>query len=287
MRIGQNPMKGERSDGLKKVVLAVITHLPNTMGYHAQRLEVIQKCLNSMCNGAGVEYSLLVWDNGSHPEFRRMIREIYRPRMFIESVNVGLTFAKAAIANMLPKDTILCYSDDDMLFMDGWLKPQLDLLGHFPNVSCVTGYPVRTSFRWGNNNTRAWAQKHAQLEEGRFIPQEWDDDFAVSVGRTPEWQREYTKKDKEWRITYKDKQAYATSHHCQFVGYAGRIAEAIKHGSMALESETGFDVELDRLGLRLATTQRLCWHIGNVLETDIGLLKSSSGGTQCQKEYQL
>jgi hypothetical protein len=284
MRVGSNPLKGANIDGLGKVVLAVVTHLPRLEGYHAKRFEVVQKCFQTMLEGVEMDCSLLVWDNGSYAGFKQWIRDDVKPEVFIESQNLGLTFAKAAIANMLPKDTILCYSDDDMLFYEGWLKPQIDLLAHFPNVSCVTGYPVRTSFRWGNNNTRAWAQANARLEEGRFIPQEWDDDFALSVGRTPAWQREYTKNDKEWRISYKGKQAYATSHHCQFIGYAGRIAEAIKHGSMALESETGFDVELDCLGLRLATTQRLCRHIGNVLETDIGLLKSSSGGTQWQKE---
>lgn len=283
MRVGQNPLKGAKVDGLKNIVLAVVVHLPQDTGYHAQRKEVVWRCLETMTAGAKEKYSLLIWDNGSMNGFSQGLKGL-GPDVFIQTPNLGLTFAKAAIANMLPKDTILCYSDDDMLFHEGWLTAQLGLLHHFPNVSCVTGYPVRTSFRWGNQNTKEWARKHAKLESGRFIPDQYEDDFALSVGRTPEWQKEYAKKDIDWRITYKGKTAYATSHHCQFIGYAGRIAEAIKHGSMALESETGFDIELDRLGLRLATTQRYCQHIGNVLETDIGLLKSSNGGTQWQKE---
>lgn len=278
-------MKGKPTNTLERVVFAVVTHLPSENGYHAKRMDVILRCFRSMLGPDDGNYSLLVWDNGSLPKLKNAIKSEFAPDLFIESGNVGLTFAKAAIANMLPKDTILCYSDDDMLFHEGWLQPQIDLLKHFPNVSCVTGYPVRTSFRWGNQNTKEWARKHAKLESGRFISDQYENDFAVSVGRTPEWQKEYAKNDIDWRITYKGKTAYATSHHCQFIGYAGRIAEAIKHGSMALESETGFDIELDKLGLRLATTQRYCQHIGNVLETDIGLLKSSNGGTQWQKEF--
>ena len=223
-----------------------------------------------MLQGIGREYSLLVWDNGSIPELLRWIGEETKPDILIESQNYGLTFAKAAIAKMLPPNAILCYSDDDMLFMNDWLAPQLDILTTFPNVACVTGYPVRTSFRWGNENTKAWARDNAFLESGRFIPQEWDDDFALSVGRSVEYQRNYTKDDIDWRITYKNQKVYATSHHCQFIGYAGKVAQALQHGNKALESETGFDVELDKIGLRLATTNRLARHIGNVLETDNG-----------------
>lgn len=87
------------------------------------------------------------------------------------------------IAQMLPPETILGYSDDDMLFSNNWLAPQIELLKGFPNVACVSGYPVRTSFRWGNDNTKAWARAEARLTAGRFIPNEWERDFCVSIGR--------------------------------------------------------------------------------------------------------
>jgi len=187
----------------------------------------------------------------------------------ILSGNIGKYAARLSIARMLPPETILAYSDDDMYFYPDWLAPQIELLNYFPNVSCVTGNPVRTQFRWGNENTVKWAMTHAQVNTGRFIPQEWEDDFALSVGRTPEWHKEYTKNDTDLLITYKNKQAYATSHHCQHVSYAGTVAKIPLYDHLAMSRETPFDNEMDKLGLRLATTQRYCRHIGNILENEL------------------
>jgi len=60
--------------------------------------------------------------------------------------------------------------------------------------------------------------------------------------------------------------AYATSHHCQQIGYAGVVNKALEWNYEAMKSERPFDEALDRLGLRLATTQRLARHMGNVID---------------------
>jgi glycosyltransferase involved in cell wall biosynthesis len=249
----------------------VVTHLPNTDGYHAGRLEVVQTCLTTMRRGARLGHTLMVWDNGSCEALRDWLREEFQPDTLILSANVGKTAARTSMIRMLPTGSVIAYSDDDMLYYDNWLIPQIALLQHFPNVAAVSGYPVRTSFRWGNTNTKAWASRThgAKLEYGRFIPKEWEDDFAVSLGRTPAWHADYTRNDNDARITYKGVTAYATAHHCQFIGYQDRLARVARYDGQAMGDEKVLDIALDDIGLRLATTDRHCRHIGNVLDDDI------------------
>jgi glycosyltransferase involved in cell wall biosynthesis len=271
MRVGHNPLRHARADELKPVVLVVVTHLPHFEGYHAKRLEVVQTCLESMTRHAGMEHSVIIWDNGSCDEFREWVQEAIEPDVFIQSINIGKNTARTAMTRILPPKTIICYSDDDMYFYPDWLRPQIKLLKHFPNVASVTGYPVRTSFRWGNEHTKAWAtqEREAKLEHGRWLPQEWEDDFAVSIGRDVMTHRDTSANDYEARITYRGVQAYATSHHCQFVGYAGIVGRVVTWDAAAMADERGFDMTLDELGLRLATTERLTRHIGNVLHDEL------------------
>lgn len=270
MRVGSNPNRAAKADEfLKPVVLHVVTHLPNEDGYHKDRLNVIKTCLTTMTKGAKVPYSLIVSFSGAVTDLREWIRRELNPYMIMDTPNIGKGMARKLVAQMLPPDAILCYSDDDMLFYDNWLVPQMELLEHFPNVACVTGYPVRTSFRWGNTNTRKWAEKKATIEKGKFLPEGWERDFALSVGRDPDLHIQSTQTDMDFRIDYRGKQAYATSHHCQQIGFAGTINRALNYDGMAMGEERSFDERLDKLGLRLATTKRLVRHIGNVMDESI------------------
>lgn len=265
MRVGNNPNRGKGAEKLQPVILSVVTHLPNQEGYHEKRLDVIKTCLTTMRAGAGVG-TILVWDNGSCDALRDWLRDEYKPDLLMLSANIGKTAARTSIIRMCPPSSFVGYSDDDMYFYPGWLNQQMDLLINFPNVAAVSGYPVRTSFRWGTMNTIAWAGTNAKLEIGRFIPREYEDDFCRSIGRDIDYHVEYTKDDKDYRATYKGRQAYCTAHHCQFIGYQYALAKACKYDGEAMGDEKPFDVALDNLGLRLCTTQRLTRHMGNVME---------------------
>jgi len=271
MRIGNNPNKSALvAAPYAPITLAVVTHLPNTTtAYHSLRLEVVRACLNTMRAGAFYEHTFMVWDNGSIPELRDWLQFDFKPDVLILSHNIGKTNARTSLAGMVPDKTIFGYSDDDMLFADNWLEPQMDLLNSFPNVACVSGYPVRTAFRWGIENTLRWARDNAKLEKGIFISQSDEDDFALSVGRTPEWHRAYTEKDIDYRVTYNGLQAYCKEHHCQFIARAGTLKKLAVYDNFAMADERPFDVAMDKLGLRLATIQRVALHIGNRLDESI------------------
>ena len=156
-----------------------------------------------------------------------------------------------------------------MLFYPNWLQPQIDLLKGFPNVSCVTGYPVRTSFRWGNQKTAKWAKKNASVQIGKFIPKLWEYDFAVSIGREPREHEQMTEADQDVMIEYNGLKAYATSHHCQFIGYADKVGQVVQYDGLAMSDERPFDIALDTIGLRLSTIDRLSRHMGNVIHDEL------------------
>jgi hypothetical protein len=271
VRIGQNPNKSAiAATSFAPVVLAVITHLPNrTTAYHSKRMEVVQTCLDTMRIHARADHTFLVWDNGSMPEFRNWLQYDFKPDMLMLSENIGKNAARTAIGRMIPPASILAYSDDDMLFFDNWLAPQIELLEHFPNVAAVSGYPVRTQFRWGNENTLKWAREHATLEQGIFIPRAWEDDFALSVGRDPKWHADYSRNDVDYRVLYQGRQAYCTAHHCQFIARGEQVARVLQYDNKAQGEEKSFDVAMDNLGLRLSTINRQCRHIGNVMDEEI------------------
>lgn len=270
MRVGQNPLRSASVQGFEKVFLAVITHLPNTTtAYHAKRMEVIQTCLQTMRDNAQMDATVIVWDNGSIPKLRNWLQDVYKPDILILSHNVGKGTARTTIGRMAPPEAVIAFSDDDIYYERDWLRPQIELMNHFPNVACVSGYAVRTAFRWGVENTLQWAKENATLDMGMFIPRERENDFAVSVGRDPKWHEDYTRDDVDYRVTYNGKTAYCTAHHCQFVTTGAVIAQINQYDNKAMGDEKPFDIWMDKIGLRLSTIERLCRHIGNVLDDDM------------------
>lgn len=270
MRVGMNPNRKLTAAKWSPIVVSAITYLPNLEGYHARRLEVVQVCLTSMRKHADMEHTFLVWDSGSCQELTDWLVYDFKPDILIQSaLNLGKNSARTSIVRMLPPETIVTCSDDDMLFYPGWLSRQVELLRGFPNVSAVTGYPVRTSFRWGNEKTLRWAKKNATVTKGRYLPDVWERDFAVSVGRDAETHIKATETELDTLIEYNGLKAYATSHHCQFIGYTETIASVSGYDGMAMGDERPFDIALDSVGLRLATTERLSRHMGNIIHDEL------------------
>ena len=104
-RIGRNPNTNKRAPvRMTNVVLTSVVHLPHLRGYHAHRLEVVQKCLTSMRNNAGGTYTVIVWDNGSCKVFQKWVEREYKPDIYIKSSNIGKSAARAALFGMLDPD---------------------------------------------------------------------------------------------------------------------------------------------------------------------------------------
>lgn len=271
MRIGNNPNRRVPVTGYSPMIMSAICHLPNMEGYHAHRFDVVKACLESMRANCGYgRAETLIWDNGSCGEFRHWLIEIYKPDHVVLTTNIGKASARAGILRMLPPHTMVNISDDDMWYYPDWFKRSMEVYDDFPNVGQVSGYPVRTQFRWGNRRTLLWAKEHAELEYGKFIPESWDRDFCSSIGRDYEFQKQYTVNDYDPRITYRGTQAYAVAHHCQFICEAGKIAPFAVWDQDGTSDEKPFDTAIDEAGLlRLTTIHRHARHMGNVMDEDL------------------
>lgn len=266
MRRGNNPLfRANAPESIPHVIATVITHLPILSGYHARRMEIVQACLTSMRKFSGA--AVLVWDNGSCEALRGWLREAYQPDYLMLSPNIGKQAARAAIARMLPGETIAGFADDDMLFFPGWLDAHLALLRGFPNVAVVSGWPVRDAFGWGIESTVQWAENNATIERGKFLLDLEEDDYAVSVGLDPADHRRRTAEIQDIRISHGTLTAYAQAQHCQFVGRAGVIRIFAHDNGMCLGGERAFDELIDQAGmLRLTTTKRYTLHMGNIID---------------------
>jgi hypothetical protein len=266
-RLGQNPLKTNKAPNfIRDIVFVVVTHLPDLIGYHENRFEIVKSCLQSMRERSKRTHTFYVFDNGSNDLFREWLYNEFKPDMVTFSKNIGKLAARTTAICSLPPQSLVAYSDDDMLYYDNWLNPQIELLNNFPNTSLVSCYPIRTMFRWGNKNTLLWAAKNATVEVGRFIPDEYEIDYAASVGRSYKDHQKGTENDKDIKITFNKYQAYATGHHCQFVGYAGKLLRLMTYDTMSLGDEKKFDTAADILGLRLCTTKRYTRHMGNIID---------------------
>ena len=272
-REGMNPLRFKPAPyNFKDIVLLVVTHLPDNddTGYHAKRMEVVQTCLNSMRTRCNRDHTFMVWDNLSGPTFREWLLNEFNPDIAILSQNIGKNPARAAAIRMLPTGSIVAYSDDDFYYENNWLAPQIKILNHF-GAQLVTGYPCRMMFRWACKNTVNWSNKHGKLEIGRFIPEQWERDYAISIGRDPEYHiNEFTKQeDSDYRVSYNGSQAYCHGHHAQFIGYVAKLNPGMTADGMAMSDERLFDEAQAKLGLRLCTTERLCRHMGNYIHDEL------------------
>ena len=281
MREGTNPNRSLKVRPYAPVIIMAITHLPVLEGYHEDRFEVIKCSLETMRANAGYKHEVWIWDNGSCAKLKGWLINEYRPEGLTFSRNYGKSIARASMVRSLPDKTIIGMADDDIFYYPGWLEKQIKLLKNYPNVGTVSGWPVRTQFRFNNSSTIAWGKAKAKLEQGRFISPKEDKDFCDSIGRDYEkhiapYNRKTglgTANDKDIKITYSGLEAYATGHHCQFIGYAGRLADYVEYTPEAMANERPFEQAIDDAGLlRLTTFERTTQHIGNKLDEGLEVL---------------
>jgi hypothetical protein len=273
MRIGQNPLRNSKAPQPSLLNFSVITHLPNTTEeYHKYRFDVIKLSLMSLRKNCGVSSAeFTVWDNGSCQELRDWLIDEFQPDRFILSRNVGKSWARAALIKMFPPETLMGISDSDVYFSPGFFEEELKILQTYPNVASVSGDPIRTMFRWACEKTIKWSQENAKLEIGRFIPDQNEIDYAISIGRDPQQHLNMTRELVDYKVTYKGIEAFCEGHHMEYLGYQNKLVKAIEntYDGFAMGDEKPFDYGIQSVGLRLSTVRRVTRHIGNLIDKDL------------------
>ncbi len=275
-RTGMNPSRN-RDTGFspERVTAAILTHVPHGEGYFEHRFEVLRLCIESMITTAGKSVDVMIFDNASSPEVVEYLNGLKATNkiqyLMLSSRNVGKMDALQMIFRSAPGE-IVAYSDDDVLFLPGWLEAHLKVLTTFPKAGMVTGFYIRSQMAFSVKSTMEFANRlDVQTERGQLIEPKWEQHYLDNMGRTWERYHEETRDLEDVRLTYDGVQALSSAGHHQFMAYKEVLLNALP------ESWTGrlmgkmreFDDAVDKLGyLRLNTPTPVTRLLGNALSEE-------------------
>ena len=211
-RIGMNPSRNRDSGFFPaKVTAAILTHVPHGEGYFEHRFEVLRLCIESLITTAGDAVDVMVFDNASSPEVVDYLNGLKAANkiqyLTLSSRNIGKMDALQMIFRSAPGE-IIAYSDDDVLFLPGWLDAHLKVLTTFPKTGMVTGFYIRSQMAFSIKSTMEFARPvRRQSERGQLIEQKWEQHYLDNMGRTWERYREETRDLEDVRLTYEGVQA--------------------------------------------------------------------------------
>jgi len=275
-RLGMNPARN-RDSGLtpKRVTAAVLTHVPNGEGYFEHRFEVLRLCIESIIATAGDKVDVMVFDNASSPQVVDYLVGLKTSNriqyLTLSSRNIGKMDALQMIFRSAPGE-IVSYSDDDVLFLPGWLEAHLQILDTYPKAGMVTGFYIRSQMAFSIDSTLLFADRFDVItERGMLIEPKWEQHYLDNMGRTWERYREETKNLEDLRLTYEGVQALSSAGHHQFIAYKEVILKALpgEWSGRLMGKMREFDEAVDKLGyLRLNTPKPVTRLLGNILSEE-------------------
>ena len=309
MRKGQNPAKFVKDvPRPERITVALLNYIPFLSGFHAETLDVLKVCMESMRRDAGLPFDLMVFDNGSCAEVRDfLVNEKDEGRiqyLVLSEKNMGKGGAWNVMLAGVPGE-IVAYTDSDVLFSPGWLSRSVEILEAFPNVGMVTARPFRTPPEF-YESTLKWAKENAKLEEGQFIPWETFLEFNLSLGQTEEENKKVYAETSDWRITYRPERspegaqstlaphasagedivAIAGASHWQFTAYKSTLQQFLPFDmDKPMGQVRQLDKRMNEAGLlRLMVSDPLAMNMSNTLGYLRGELGKGSGKVRGKKK---
>ena len=270
-RIGMNPGRGKTSDFQPaRVTAAILTFLPNDVGYFANRFDVMRVCIESLLKNTSAPYDLMVFDNGSQAKVVDYLRSLRDNGdidfLILSEKNVGKINALHMMFHSAPGD-VIAYCDDDVFFLPGWLERHLEVLDTYPDVGLVTGMYIKPHMKEGISATLRFAQsKDVKMEKGHLVSREIEQHYIENMGRSWDTYKQEIAGLEDVRITYKGIQTFASAGHYQFVARKDRILKALpdKWSVNLMGQMRDLDIAIDRLDLlRVCTTPATIRLLGN------------------------
>ncbi len=281
-RLGKSPQRellNQRPP--RKVTLCMITHIPHVAGYYKDRMALAELSLNSMITNAGDSriFDVVILDQNSCSEWKQKLASWHQSGWITNVHFMGYNRGKLEGLRFLfnsVQSEVIGYTDDDVLFFSDWLNQQILLLG-IPACELVTGSPVLTKFKFygvGQEAMKDSPSFDVSLGKiGKEYPMKWLEDDGICRGIPPE---EYLKivKDEEVKpliIEWQGVKAWAVGHHMQFLARRKEVKKYLpKPTNRLMGMMREWDVAMDNAGiLQLATFDRTCRHMGNVMDQDI------------------
>ncbi len=271
-----NPGRGKMSDYIPaRVTAAILTYVPNDVGYFKDRFDVMRVCLESILKNTQEPFDLMVFDNGSSA---KVVDYLSKQRdvgnidlLMLSSKNIGKISALQIMFKAAPGE-IIAYCDDDVFFLPGWLKRHLEVIDTYPDVGVVTGMYIKPHMKEGVETTmRFAARQDVEMEKGNLVDKNLEIHYIANMGRTWEQYQKETNGLEDVRITYKGIKTYASAGHYQFVAVKDRILKAMpdKWKSNLMGQMRELDITIDQLKmLRLCTTPATVRLLGNKINQE-------------------
>jgi len=272
MRKGINPVKQLQTvQKPQRVTVTVLNHIPFLDGFYADMLKVLDLSLTSLRQNAGMEFDLLVYDNGSCAEARAYLLSEFEKgniqTLILSDRNMGKGGAWNVMLQAAPGE-IVAYADNDVLYHAGWLRESVKVLETFPNVGMVTSRPYH-SIPDLYSACMNWAKSdpEVQVETGKLINPEWIREFLLSLGRTEEEIVEDISQE-DVKLTYRGVSAFCGASHWQFLAWKNVLQEFLP---IDLSRPLGQVLRLDKMVnergyLRLMTDQPYVMNLSNSVE---------------------
>ncbi len=286
-RLGGNDRKVHLPLSAERITAAVVTFLPDEVGYFQARLDAIRLSLTSLVKHADLPLDLLVFDNASCRKLTDYLHELKDAGvirfLILSAENVGLSGAYPIVARAAPGE-IVALANDDVFYFPNWLSPQVQVLDSLPDAGLVSGAYLR-----GTHPRIA----RLALEKGLRVetvpaPDEWLEEFCRDASypspeaymRGQEWQG-WTDRD-DRMISLGGVRCYAGGVCWQAVFRKETLRELVPTDDHTDHGFPGFDgyfhAEIVRRGyLRASTTERLVRHIGNVITPEMAALAARFG----------
>lgn len=274
-RIGINPSRGKQTDYRpSRLTLAMLTYLPNQAGYFAERMAVTRLSLESLIASTPKPYDLFVFDNGSCRELVDYLCQLRDQGaisyLILSDNNIGKIGALHVLFNAAPGE-IIAYSDDDVLFLPGWLDEHVKLLETYPQVGLVTGFYIRSHLRYAMQTLETFARRpDIEVSRGQLLSRQFEQHYIDNMGRSWESYLEEVKGLEDIQFTYQGVKAWASAGHHQFVGHRQVLLQALPAWDGQLMGKMlELENAVDNLGyLRLSTCAPCTWLLGNVISPE-------------------
>lgn len=271
-----NPGRGKSSDyEPARATIAVLTYVPNAVGYFKDRFDVMRVCIESIIKNTKKPYDLMVFDNGSSTKVVNYLNQQHEKGnidfLILSLKNIGKISALQYMFRAAPGE-IIAYCDDDVFFLPGWLDRHLEVIDTYPDVGAVTGFYIKPHMKEGIKTTLQFAKRtDVKMESGDLVEKEIEQHYISNMGRTWEQYQQEIKGLEDVRMTYKGIHTYVSAGHFQFVAIKDRILKALpeKRKNNLMGQMRELDTAIDDLGLlRVCTTPATVRLLGNQINQE-------------------
>lgn len=274
MRVGVNPQKQHKKIDLEthhRVILVV--YIPNEEGFYNKSFDVFKLSLDSLIATVNNNCAITVVNNGSYEKVTVLLNRYFEDNKIDTLINhrnnIGKIDALIGAARG-SRETVITYTDSDILFVKGWQENVEKVFSAFGNVGSVSPIPVRYNLFYGTSSALLQILLKKVKIKFEAIPENFIsyNRYLMSIN----WEEDVSDK-KKWPIINKNgcNAIIGSGHQVLTVSRDILFKEVPTNPSLILvggDSEYKYvDEPIDKSGkLRLSTYNNYAYHMGNLVE---------------------